>query len=144
MNFGERHPWLPQRGVHTLDNVLNKDPLVFPRLISFSITSLIISGTSLISFLKVQPSLTTVSLKAIYLGTAGVTWQTIVDALPPTVRTCEVSGLGHEPHAGFEAPVAYNWIGDWYPYEDPLRGWRLPDRTDEWVRIRDVTLQRAD
>ncbi|KAJ9639967.1 hypothetical protein H2199_006200 [Coniosporium tulheliwenetii] len=144
LNFGERHPWLPQRGVHTLDNILNNDPLVFPHLISFSLTSLILSGTSLINFLEVQPSLTSVSFSCIFLATPRVKWQTVANALPPAVRTFKISNLGHEPHAGFEPPVAYNWIGQWYPYEDPINGWRLPDRTDEGVRIRGVTLQRAD
>ncbi|CAI6086910.1 unnamed protein product [Clonostachys chloroleuca] len=117
---GSSWPQLPSRGVHSLGKIFNhketSKSLSFPNLRSFRLVSLIVSTTSLLEFLTAQPKIAKVEFSYVYLATLGMGWESLASALPASVETLEVSGrVGHEPIAGFEPPIAYNWCADW-PY----------------------------
>ncbi|CAH0022631.1 unnamed protein product [Clonostachys rhizophaga] len=129
---GSSWPQLPSRGVHLLGKIFNhketSKSLSFPNLRSFGLVSLIVSTTSLLEFLTAQPKIAKVEFSYVYLATSGMGWEYLASALPASVETLEVSGrVGHEPIAGFETPIAYNWCADWSYFGRQLlteTGWK--------------------
>ncbi|CAG9947009.1 unnamed protein product [Clonostachys rosea f. rosea IK726] len=132
MVSGSSWPQLPSRGVHSLGKIFNhkgtSKSLSFPNLRSFRLVSLIISTTSLLEFLTSQPKIAKLEFSYVYLATSGMGWKSLASALPASVEIWEVSGrLGHEPVAGFEPPIAYNWCADWNYFGKQLlteTGWK--------------------
>ncbi|CAG9983337.1 unnamed protein product [Clonostachys byssicola] len=129
---GSRWPRLPSRGVHLLSKIFyqkeTSKTLSFPNLRSFRLVSLIVSTPSLLEFITAQPKIAKLEFSYVYLATLGMGWESLASALPASVEILEVSGsLGHEPIAGSDDPIAYNWCADWKYSEKQLlteSGWK--------------------
>jgi hypothetical protein len=140
-NVSTSHPQLPQVGEHFLERIFGSSstdattetivttPLVFPKLRTLKLRSMILNTPSLIAFLSIQPVLEYALFEYIYIATIGYTWADVAQTLPQSCSKFYISQCGHEIY-GPDSPVASNHIKDFRPYRDPFptrAGWRASD-----------------
>lgn len=139
--------YLPERGEHTFENLLyeprtgpdeDAPPLIFPRLKTLELSTLIVYAPSLARFLSVQPALETINFEHIYLGTPDSNWAEFASSFPPSLQSWYVNRCGHEPFPettpNFQHPIGYNWIHQFKPFSSPLPpscGWEAKDPFNE-------------
>lgn len=125
-NLTTSHPQLPHMEEHFLENIFVKpmsvdstEPktLVFPKLRTLKLRSLILNTPSLIAFLAKQPSLEYAHFDYVYLATIGYKWNDVTDTLPPSCKRVYIGKCGHEK-CGPDLAVAYNYIKAFYPYKE--------------------------
>ncbi|ORY18421.1 hypothetical protein BCR34DRAFT_343589 [Clohesyomyces aquaticus] len=133
-NHTESHPQLPETDDHFLEKLFQDPesdapdgirPLLFPRLTTLKLRSIILNTPSLIAFLSRQPVLEYAEFEYIYLTTIGYKWSDVAIVLPSTCQKFSVNSCGHEPY-GPSSPIAENHIIAFKPYQQPFpagTGW---------------------
>jgi hypothetical protein len=135
-NMSAPHPQLPSVGEHNIEQLFsesgvvdstNSDPLVFPKLTTLKLRSLILDTPPLINWLSRQPQLQYAYFEYIYLATIGYKWGDLAERLPPSCNKLYIGCCGHEKW-GPNAPAAENHIKKFWPFKEGLpttSGWQL-------------------
>jgi hypothetical protein len=153
LSFGSRWPQLPSIGVHNFDIFTkirieaNDDhaTLAFPQLLSFSLTTLIISTPYLMKLITAQPKLNSHSFEHVDLGDPGSKWSGIASTLPPSLEIWEVKTVGHDPFPNNSNPVSSNWTRPWNPDAEPLSvemDWRMIEQDSEALELAEQEVQK--
>jgi hypothetical protein len=141
-NLFASHPYYPSPGKNLLEKLWGyepgseRDPITFPRLKTFILSSLILYTPSLITFLQAQPALEKATFSYIFLPTSGYSWADVAAALPPTCTVFHTRSCGGQASRGLHLDpahhpnISYNQIEPFKPFQHAFpasTGWRASE-----------------